>query len=152
MKEMITLKGKWTFKIDCKDGKKDIIVVNNLITTIGKQAVAKILSLEGENELFQYVAFGDGNTPPVIGNTILESEVGRLEPDSVIRAGNVIEVEIIAGYDVLNDYTIQEVGIFGVAATSNPDTGDLLSRVIVSPAIPKSMANRISAVYQLTIN
>ena len=152
MEERLTLSGKWKFTLTDVEGNEKKIVVPNLITTVGKYAVAKILSLEVATELFQFIAFGDGSTAPAIGDTTLESELARVAPDAITRTNNVVTVQGEAGNDIMNGFTIQEIGIFGIDATSSVDTGDMLSRALISPAIVKNATIKIQATYELTIN
>jgi hypothetical protein len=154
MKDGIKLSGKWKFDIVSVESKKVIKVIEfpNLITTVGKAAVAKVLSEEVLTALFQYIAFGGGNTAPTVGDTILETELARVVPTSIVRAGNVITVVGIAGSSVMNGLVVQEVGVFGIDATGSADTGDLLSRTTSFTPINKNGTIEIHATYELTIN
>lgn len=113
----------------------------NLLTAVSQKARTSALMGSPEYTMsdlqIRYFAFGDGTTPPTIDDTRLANELSRrpLTKQTLSSASTVESVCSIPPSE--SNFDIKEIGIFcGTSATSSPNTGLLLSRVVVD--IPKN--------------
>ena len=149
--EMLSLKGKYIIKLLRKSEVLQEIIIDNLITTVGKNMVAQLVTEQFQENMFQYIAFGDNNTSPVVGNTILASEVGRVAIATQGAVTNVVTLTATVPPDEIQGFTLQEIGLFGIDATGTANTGHLFSRALISPSINKTDIT-VNVTYQLTIS
>jgi hypothetical protein len=113
----------------------EIIVINgeNLIVSSGKALAGDMLiDAVGYDTGLTYQAIGTDNTPPVVGDTVLGTEVGRKAITSKTRLLNVLTYSTFftAGEST---FAIEEAGVFGHStASAAPDSGVLFSHWLVS--------------------
>lgn len=136
MKHQDTLKitGKW--KLTARNPKTGETIVKegkNLIVSVGKYLLGDMLiDAPGYDTGLTYQAIGTDNTAPVIGDTVLGTEVARKAITSKTRALNVITLSTFftAGESTFN---IKEAGVFGHStASAAPDSGILFNHYLVA--------------------
>lgn len=152
MNDGIRVKGSYKLKY-FKDGELLFTeILDNVVTTSGLTAIAKVLADSVTTSVAQYIAFGDGVVAVNAADIVLTNETGRILPISVVQATNTIVVTGLLDNSMLNGTTVAEVGIFGVDADDTVDSGTMLSHVLVGPALPKTNANQIEVEYTLTLS
>ena len=89
---------------------------------------------------FNYIALGDDNTPATPNDTALGNELFRKQitqksklTQSVRSIISILEAEG-------NGFDIYEIGLYA-NATSTPDSGILISRIVVDTPLPKTDGN-----------
>ena len=89
IQETIKAKGELQIKLFGPDGKlKSEKTVPNLVVTTGKTFIAA--RMVGTPTAMSHMAIGSGTTDPVVGNTALETELGRVSLTSSASAGAVV--------------------------------------------------------------
>jgi len=89
IQETIKAKGELQIKLFGPDGKlKSEKTVPNLVVTTGKTFIAA--RMVGTPTAMSHMAIGSGTTDPVVGNTALETELGRVALTSSASAGAVV--------------------------------------------------------------
>lgn len=98
--------------------------VKNLIVTTGLSRVRDLLG-EGIGATgitgFGYLAIGTGTTPPVAGNTVLETEVARESATVASVSTDQVTFEKTFSFGSGESYSITEAGV-GDSATETGDT------------------------------
>lgn len=90
VQEVVRGRGELTLELFGPDGKlKQRVRRLNLIVTSGKNHQADQMSDQGEGAM-SHMAIGTGTTSPVVGDTTLEAEVGRVALDSKTQSDNVV--------------------------------------------------------------
>ena len=89
IQETIKAKGELQIKLFGPDGKlKSEKTVPNLVVTTGKTFIAA--RMVGTPTAMSHMAIGSGTTDPVVGDTALETELGRVALTSSASAGAVV--------------------------------------------------------------
>ena len=152
IEEAIKLKGRLHIAVWNDDGTlADEQIVDNLIVTVGKAAIANQLTAGSPSPdplLVNYVALGTGTNAPAAGDTTLQTETYRKVTAS---ANNVSNVASITGFFTAAETsgTFREAGLF-IAGTASDNTGTLLSRVAIN--IAKTTAQTMTISWSITIS
>ena len=137
MEQKLKFKGKYTIK-SLKDGiLLDTIIIENVITDVGLNAIIEKIGDISSTSLFQFIALGTGNTAPVGADTQLEAETYREPPETITRVGSSLRLTTTLDFTEGNDITFREIGIFGLDATAVSGTGTLISRALIDPPTGK---------------
>jgi hypothetical protein len=89
IQETIKAKGELNIKLFGPDGKlKDEQNVPNLVVTTGKTFIAA--RMVGTPTAMSHMAIGSGTTDPAVGDTALQTELGRVSLTSSASAGAVV--------------------------------------------------------------
>jgi hypothetical protein len=110
-------------------------VIDNLVTSSGKAAIAALILTDISSNDFDYIALGTGTTAAAAGNTSLESEIttggGQRAAGSGTRITTSITndtAQLVSSFSFTDSFAVTEAGMF------NSDTGgDLLCRQVFSP-------------------
>jgi hypothetical protein len=102
----------------------------NLIVTVGKELVGRILVDEGGYDTgLTWCSIGTGTNAPALGDTQLQTEFGRMAVTSKTRASNVITYSSLF-LAAACTAALKEAGLWGHStAGAGADTGVLFSRV-----------------------
>lgn len=143
------VEGKYRFKKDgeiyipeSRKGQDDDGWFNNLIVdSIGLFLAGTIVphsSYPSRPNI--WIAWGTGNTAPVVGDTTLETEVYREEVaaiDYIDNTGtctpNLTNILQFTGQLGTGEapFALEEFGLFGGTATSSADSGEMIDRVVM---------------------
>lgn len=106
--------------------------LRNVVTRLGRNALRDTLQGVGNPEI-TWVAVGSGSDPASDEDTLLQTEEFRklVTSQTTLGIGQVLTTMYIAEGEA-NDFIIREVGWFS-AATSTPNSGVLMARVVVDP-------------------
>lgn len=96
----------------------DILPTANLITVIGEEQVAKILS-GAASDLFRYIAIGEGTTAAQTSDTELVDEVKRAEATLSYESHGKVKLVYEFIFESSESYNITEVGFFDSAIAGN---------------------------------
>ena len=125
MKSKLILRGHGYFERRRKDGSKiDSWECSNLIVTMGKVEVAKLLNNVDSPAYFRAIAIGEGVVDPAIGQEALGSEVARESADLSYEATGKAIFEKTFNFGTAESYSITEAGVFNNASSG----GDMLDR------------------------
>jgi len=83
--------------------------------------------------VISHFAVGSGNTPPVETETQLVNETARVQKISLAKSDNVVTASAVFTAGTATGQN-NEAGIFG-AATITPDSGILISRVLIDELV-----------------
>jgi hypothetical protein len=119
---------RWTGRVRVTVG-REVWESDNLITDDGVDCL--VLALMGENAEINYLAWGDDDTAPQVGNTVLGNELGRklITTQTPGDPGECITTAYLGPQDANGQ--IEEFGWI-VGGTSLPDTGILIARILYS--------------------
>ena len=135
IQETIKVKGELSIKLFGPDGKlKGEQNVPNLVVTTGKTFIAA--RMVGTPTAMSHMAIGSGTTDPVIGDTSLETELGRVALTSSASAGAVVTYVASFGAGT-GTGAVTEAGIFNASSA-----GTLLCRTefaVVNKGVDDSM-------------
>lgn len=141
---MLTDKMNLTGKVLIEVNGKPVLFVNNLITTAGKGYVAS--RMEGVSAtVMSHMAIGSGTTGAAIGDTTLQTELGRVALTSTVVSTNTVTytASFPAG---TGTGTITEAGIF-----NDPTTGTLLARTVFG-AVTKNVNDSMTITWVVTVS
>lgn len=147
MSDSLKITGTVTLQLFDKDGNlKQKGVVNNLVTTAGKNLLArKIIS---DPESISSIGIGEGVTTPTITDTELTDQlanVGLL--NQIVDTINTNEIVFVTTFEEnVGTGTINEVGLF---SDSSPQT--LVCHALVSPAFVKESTDYVNVSWKLTL-
>ena len=135
---MLNARSRWRTNIrvtvrDLAGRVLDIQEFHNLITNDGLNLLRDGLSGDVTDSEIKYVAIGDNNTAPLVGDTALGNETFRKARTSYTRpaAGQVNTVHYIAPAEAVG--VIEELGWFaGAAAGAGAGSGEMIARVLYS--------------------
>lgn len=147
---IIRVSGVLTVRVFDLDGNvTDERIAKNLMTTVGLNALAPAINWSGI--LDQNVnmgspftpsylapifgAVGNGTNVPNIGDTQLQTELGRVFVTAAGVATNVFTWTFFFGLSAV-DWTINEAGVF-VLSSSTPNAATLFDHALVVPAVTK---------------
>lgn len=106
--------------------------INNLITTAGKNLLAKALRESTDCEI-KYIAIGSSNTAPSTSDSQLGTETFRKAVTSQVAGGSGVTITnlYVAPEEAVG--TIEEIGFFsGSTASATTNSGTLYARVLYS--------------------
>jgi predicted lactoylglutathione lyase len=131
--EGLPLKGRVRFTATDPRTGAIIKIIDNLIVTVGKELIARMLIDEsGYDTGLTYCAIGTGSTAPALNQTTLVAEVSRKAITSKTRASNVITLSTFFTA-AESAYAIEECGIFGHStASATVDSGVMFCRALLS--------------------
>lgn len=152
LNEQITsIKGKVTLDFfNVITGKHDIINVENVFVTLGKNAIASRLSgTDTTNKgVITYCAVGTGTTAPAAGDTNMETEIARKAVSVRSVSGNVATFTTYFTTEEANG-TLKEAGLFGEDATSTVSTGTLFCHTAINRT--KTSSDTLTLTWTVTI-
>lgn len=143
--DAIKVKGNLSVVLLDADGKlKDRRDVNNLVVTTGKGYIA---SRMGSNTavIMSHMAAGDSNTSPVVGDTGLGSELGRVALDSTTVANATITYVATFPAGTATG-TLAEAGIF-----NDGTSGTMLCRTNFNE-VNKAAGDTIVITWNVTVS
>jgi len=157
IKQGLTIKGKWKFEVrDAKTGKlKRTIEKENLIPTVGLEAFAAQMAGDNSTDIGDnlYIAVGDDNTAPALGDTTLGNETTRKAVGSTSFSGGVASIAVFFAAGEATD-THEEFGLFGngnaATASGTVDTGILFSHV--SSTVTVSATETLTITFTITFS
>lgn len=127
---------RWHGNIDLTVRRSGVVVAHqhlqNVVTRLARDAIRDALQGVGNPEI-SWVAVGSGSDPASEEDTLLQTEEFRklVTSQTALGIGQVLTTMYIAEGEA-NDFIISEIGWFS-AATSTPDSGVLMARVVVDP-------------------
>lgn len=103
---------------------------HNLVVTVGKTLVGNLLTGK-ESTGITTIAIGTGSTAAAVGNTQLQTEVGRKAITDKIVSGATVT---LSTFFLASECTfaITEIGFFGALATLVANSGTLFSRILLT--------------------
>ena len=117
MKEPLKIIGKVRARLLDETGRCKLeVILRNLITTLGKEAIAQNFFNDGTPPtLPTHIAVGSSATAPAVGDTALGGELTRLAFTSSSRSGAIVTYSVTFGAGV-GTGTIEELGLLNAAA------------------------------------
>jgi len=123
---------------------KQEIVVPNLVVTTGKNFIASRMAGTSSN-VMSHMAIGSGTTAAAVGDTALETELGRVSLTSATVTTN--SVAYVATFPAgTGTGAVTEAGILNAASS-----GTLLCRTVFS-VINKGAADTLGITWTVTVN
>lgn len=114
---------------------KDSLVIDNLVTSAGKAAIAGLVGNVGSITAFSYIAVGSSSTAPAVGQTALVSEIASA--GLTRAAGAVSRITTNVANDTTSIFksftvsgagaTVEEIGVFNASSS-----GIMLGRALTS--------------------
>jgi len=101
-------------------------------------------------DVFQWMAIGDDNTTPIVGDTALGNELLRkaLDTTSIKNLGaGTYRFQMRIALTELNGSTLEEIGIFDQASLG----GNMGSKNLLTVAVSKTSDKEIVIIVQVTI-
>jgi hypothetical protein len=147
MSDSLKITGTVTLKLFDKDGNlKQEGVVNNLVTTAGKNLLArKVIS---DSEVISSIGIGSGLTAPAINDTTLTTQLANVA--LLYQMVDTVETNAIVFLTTFEENvgtgTINEVGLF---SDSSPQK--LVCHALVSPAFVKENTDYVNVSWKLTL-
>ena len=144
MKDAVTISGR--VFVTRRIGRRviDSVIIDNLVTTVGKNLLASIIGASGTKPT--HMAVGTGYTDPAVGNTTLEAETARVALTATTVSTNTVQYAATFGVGV-GTGTIRELGLLNAGSG-----GTLSNRAVPSTPISKTASMSMDVVWQLTIN
>ena len=144
IQETIKAKGELSIKLFGPDGKlKGEQNVPNLVVTTGKTFIAA--RMVGTPTAMSHMAIGSGTTDPAVGDTALQTELGRVSLTSGASAGAV--VTYIASFGAgTGTGAVTEAGIFNASSS-----GTLLCRTEFA-VLNKGADDSMSITWTITVS
>jgi hypothetical protein len=144
IQETIKAKGELSIKLFGPDGKlKGEQNVPNLVVTTGKTFIAA--RMVGTPTAMSHMGIGSGTTAPAVGDTALETELGRVSLTSSASAGAV--VTYIASFGAgTGTGAVTEAGILNAGSA-----GTLLCRTTFS-VVNKGADDSMSITWTITVS
>lgn len=135
---------------DVRTGRVIKDLVNNMFLTAGKESLADALRGTTDNNkgIITYCAVGSGTTAPALGDTDLQSEVGRKLISVRSVANNIATFQTFFTTAEANG-TLREAGLFGDDASSIPGSGTMFCRAAINRV--KSSNDTLTIVWTVAI-
>jgi hypothetical protein len=144
IQETIKAKGELSIKLFGPDGKlKGEQNVPNLVVTTGKTFIAA--RMVGTPTAMSHMAIGSGTTDPAVGDTALQTELGRVSLTSSASAGAVVTYVASFGAGT-GTGAVTEAGILNASSG-----GTLLCRTEFS-VINKGADDSMSITWTITVS
>lgn len=144
-KEQLNIKGR--LKIHVWDVEtletKQYLEVDNLVVTTGLEYIASRMK-DTTFGAMSHMAVGDDGTTPVLGDTALGSELGRVALTSTTVTSNVVEYIATFGAGTATG-AIEEAGIFNAGSG-----GTMLCRTTFA-VVNKGAADAMSITWEVTV-
>lgn len=144
MKDDVRISGRVKVTLREGDNILDVIIINNLVTTAGKNLLASIIGASGTKPT--HIAVGTGYTDPAAGDTALEAETARRPLSATTVTTNYVQYAATFGVGV-GTGTIRELGLLNAGSG-----GTLSNRAVPATPITKTASMAMDVVWQLTIN
>jgi hypothetical protein len=123
---------------------KDDREFSNLVVTVGKEFIASRM-VGTASAVMSHMAIGEGSTSPVVGNTTLGNELGRVTLASGTSTGAVATYVATFGAGA-GTGPITEAGIFNAGAA-----GTMLCRTVFA-VVNKGAADSMTVTWTVTIS
>ena len=144
IQETIKAKGELNIKLFGPDGKlKSDKTIPNLVVTTGKTFIAA--RMVGTPTAMSHMAIGSGTTNPAVGDTALETELGRVTLTSSASAGAVVTYVASFGAGV-GTGAVTEAGILNASSA-----GTLLCRTEFA-VVNKDANDSMSVTWTITVS
>jgi hypothetical protein len=144
IQETIKAKGELNIKLFGPDGKlKSDKTIPNLVVTTGKTFIAA--RMVGTPTAMSHMAIGSGTTNPAVGDTALETELGRVSLTSSASAGAVVTYVASFGAGV-GTGAVTEAGILNASTA-----GTLLCRTEFA-VVNKDANDSMSVTWTITVS
>lgn len=146
--ETIKAVGQLNIKVTSPTGQvKENVVVPNMVVTAGKEWIAARMKDTGLPTQMTHMSIGSGTTLAALGNTGLESELGRV---SLTTAGGLVSGAVVT-YDATfgpgtGTGAITEAGIF-----NGTPSGTMLCRTVFN-VVNKGADDTLSITWTVTIS
>lgn len=147
MSDSLKIIGTVTLQLFDKDGNlKQEGVVNNLVTTAGKNLLArKVIS---DSEAISSIGIGSGTTTPTVADTALTTQLANVE--LLYQIVDIVDTNAVVFLTTFEENvgtgTINEVGLF---SDSSPQK--LVCHALVSPAFEKEVTDYVNVSWKLTL-
>lgn len=148
LENAIKATGQLTIEVRDEAGNiKEIREAKNLVVSVGKTTIASRL-VGTSTAIMSYMAIGTGTATPVVGDTALGTEAGRVALASGTNTANVITYTATfpAG---TGTGAITEAGIFNSITVGAANT--ILCRTTF-PVVNKAAGDSIAVTWQITIS
>jgi len=144
-KEQLNIKGRLKIRVwDTITGaEKQTLEVDNLVVTTGLEYIASRMK-DTTFGAMSHMAVGDDGTTPVLGDTTLGSELGRVALTSTTVTGSVVEYVATFGAGTATG-AIEEAGIFNAGVA-----GTMLCRTTFA-VVNKGAADAMSITWEVTV-
>jgi len=110
----------------------EIIFVDNLVTTVGKESIADHLKGTTSNNkgIITYCALGTDDTAPALGDTALGTEIERKEISVRSVSNNIASFQtFFTTSEAIG--SLKEAGLFGDDASDTADSGTLFCHAAI---------------------
>lgn len=133
-----------------KTHKKDIYLIDNLVTDAGKASIADALrgSTTNNKGIITYCAVGTDATAPEPTDIILGTEIFRKLVSVRSVSGNVALFETFFTVNEANG-NLKEAGLFGDDATATADSGTLFNKLAIDRV--KTTSDTLTLRWSVTI-
>lgn len=143
--EDIKATGKLQIRLfDENGGLKEELEFNNLVVTVGKDFIASRM-VGTASAVMSHMAIGEGSTSPVVGNTTLGNELGRVALTSGTASGSVVTYFATFGAGT-GTGPITEAGVFNAGVA-----GTMLCRTTFA-VVNKGAADSMAVTWTVTIS
>jgi len=123
---------------------------HNIITSFGKNLIAKIIGNQSTNGITHF-AVGTDDTIVSASDTVLGNEVYRNQITQAIDSSNKATIKYYLSSPQANGNDLVEAGLFGGTATDTLDTGTLFAHVTFDK-ISKTSSIAVTFVWDITFN
>jgi hypothetical protein len=145
LNEDLKMKGELTVTVRAEDGKiKQEFNVPNLVVTVGKNYIASRMASNSAT-VMSHMAIGTGTATPIVGDTTLGIEAGRVSVSSFSASTNTVTATATfpAG---TGTGAITEAGIL-----NGSSSGTLLCRTTF-PVVNKASSDSIAITWVITVS
>lgn len=143
--DMLKMKGELQVVVrDAFGAVKQEFTVPNLVVTVGKNYIASRM-VTGSTTVMSHMAIGTGTATPLVANTTLATEAGRVALASFSASGNAVTAS--ATFPAATGTgAITEAGIFNASSA-----GTLLCRTTF-PVVNKAAGDSIAITWVVTVS
>lgn len=132
MKEQTRLKGHWTIEVRVNGELRETIELDNQLTEAYRQSILNQLAGNTATDLeIKYLAVGTDNTPATAQDTTLGAELFRSVPTARTVVGTYMQTYWVLTNEQANG-SLREIGVFAGDATASPNTGTMISRIVIA--------------------
>jgi hypothetical protein len=147
---VVTINGYWDIKLYGEDGAlKQSLYGKNVITTVGKEALANYLASAAASATrnpFYFIAIGTGGTAETAADTAMAVEAARVSGTASFTGGTAI-YEVTATFAAgVGTGAIVEYGLF------NTSTGGTLFSRDTEAVVNKSASDSLVVITQVTLS
>lgn len=145
LQEQITMKGELNIVLRNQDGViKETRNIPNLVVTVGKNYIASRM-VGTASTVMGWMALGTGVTAPIVGDTTLETEAGRVAVSSFTASTNTVTATATFGAGTATG-AITEAGILNAASV-----GTMLCRTTFS-VVNKGAGDSLAVSWTVTVS